>query len=64
MRPTVHDIAAAAGVSLATVDRVLNQRPGVREVTRLRVEDAIRSIGYVRVVAAAVIVEVKLMVVN
>ena len=26
MRPTVHDIAAVAGVSLATVDRVLNQR--------------------------------------
>ena len=31
MRPTVHDIAAAAGVSLATVDRVLNKRPGVRD---------------------------------
>jgi LacI family transcriptional regulator, galactose operon repressor len=53
MRPTVHDIAAVAGVSLATVDRVLNQRPGVRGVTRLRVEDAIREIGYVRDVAAA-----------
>ena len=53
MRPTVHDIAAVAGVSLATVDRVLNQRPGVREITRLRVEDAIRTIGYVRDVAAA-----------
>ena len=26
MRPTVHDIAAKAGVSLATVDRVLNDR--------------------------------------
>ncbi|MBW8788499.1 MAG: LacI family DNA-binding transcriptional regulator, partial [Rhizobium leguminosarum] len=37
MRPTVHDIAAAAGVSLATVDRVLNQRPGVRHVTREKV---------------------------
>jgi LacI family transcriptional regulator len=53
MRPTVHDIAAAAGVSLATVDRVLNQRPGVRNVTRERVERAIREIGYVRDVAAA-----------
>jgi LacI family transcriptional regulator len=53
MRPTVHDIAAAAGVSLATVDRVLNQRPGVRHVTREKVEDAIREIGYVRDVAAA-----------
>ncbi|AYG60509.1 LacI family DNA-binding transcriptional regulator [Rhizobium jaguaris] len=53
MRPTVYDIAAAAGVSLATVDRVLNQRPGVRLVTREKVEAAIREIGYVRDVAAA-----------
>lgn len=53
MRPTVHDIAAVAGVSLATVDRVLNQRAGVREVTRKRVEEAIREIGYIRDVAAA-----------
>ncbi|MBX4868645.1 LacI family DNA-binding transcriptional regulator [Rhizobium bangladeshense] len=53
MRPTVHDIAAAAGVSLATVDRVLNQRPGVRHVTREKVETAIRQLGYVRDVAAA-----------
>jgi LacI family transcriptional regulator len=53
MRPTVHDIAAAAGVSLATVDRVLNQRAGVRSVTRLKVEAVISDIGYVRDMAAA-----------
>lgn len=53
MRPTVHDIAANAGVSLATVDRVLNDRPGVRAVTRAKVEAAIQSLGYVRDVAAA-----------
>lgn len=53
MKPTVHDIAQAAGVSLATVDRVLNRRPGVREATRKRVEEAIRRIGFVRDVAAA-----------
>ncbi|HVK91112.1 MAG TPA: substrate-binding domain-containing protein, partial [Mycoplana sp.] len=53
MRPTVHDIAASAGVSLATVDRVLNGRPGVRTVTRARVETAILELGYVRDVAAA-----------
>lgn len=53
MKPTVHDIARSAGVSLATVDRVLNGRPGVREVTRERVEQAISILGYVRDVAAA-----------
>ncbi|WFU47105.1 LacI family DNA-binding transcriptional regulator [Sinorhizobium terangae] len=53
MRPTVHDIAAKAGVSLATVDRVLNNRPGVRSVTRDKVERAIATLGYVRDVAAA-----------
>lgn len=53
MRPTVHDIADTAGVSLATVDRVLNDRPGVREVTRAKVEAAIATLGYVRDVAAA-----------
>jgi len=53
MKPTVHDIARSAGVSLATVDRVLNARPGVREGTRIKVEDAIVTLGYVRDVAAA-----------
>ncbi|CAD7040185.1 LacI family transcriptional regulator [Pseudorhizobium endolithicum] len=53
MKPTVHDIARLAGVSLATVDRVLNGRPGVRGVTREKVERAIGSLGYVRDLAAA-----------
>ena len=53
MRPTVHDIAEAAGVSLATVDRVLNRRPGVSARTRSRVEEAIGRIGFVRDMAAA-----------
>ena len=53
MRPTVHDIAEAAGVSLATVDRVLNRRPGVRSATVARVEDAVARLGYQRDVAAA-----------
>jgi LacI family transcriptional regulator len=53
MRPTVHDIAETAGVSLATVDRVLNRRPGVKTATRERVEEAIRKIGFVRDMAAA-----------
>ncbi|MGW9229502.1 LacI family DNA-binding transcriptional regulator [Pseudorhizobium sp. NPDC055634] len=53
MKPTVHDIARLAGVSLATVDRVLNGRPGVRSVTREKVNEAIASLGYVRDLAAA-----------
>lgn len=53
MRPTVHDIARDAGVSLATVDRVLNNRPGVSPKTIQQVRDAITKLGYVRDVAAA-----------
>ncbi|WP_137133440.1 LacI family DNA-binding transcriptional regulator [Rhizobium sp. FKY42] len=53
MKPTVHDIAARAGVSLATVDRVLNGRPGVRAPTREKVEAAVAELGFVRDVAAA-----------
>lgn len=53
MRPTVNDIAKEAGVSLATVDRVLNARPGVREKTIRAVNEAIAKLGYVRDLAAA-----------
>ncbi|MFK0385550.1 LacI family DNA-binding transcriptional regulator [Agrobacterium sp. NPDC090273] len=53
MKPTVHDIAAKAGVSLATVDRVLNVRKGVHAATRAKVEAAISDLGYVRDMAAA-----------
>lgn len=52
-KPTVHDIAKAAGVSLATVDRVLNDRPGVRVRTAERVQEAVRKLGYVRDLSAA-----------
>lgn len=52
-KPTVHDIAKEAGVSLATVDRVLNARPGVREKTIARVQGAISRLGYVRDTTAA-----------
>lgn len=47
-KPTVNDIARVAGVSLATVDRVLNGRPGVRKVTIDRVQSAITELGFVR----------------
>lgn len=48
MRPTTKDLATAAGVSLATVDRVLNGRPGVREKTVTAVNEAIKRIGFER----------------
>jgi LacI family transcriptional regulator len=52
-RPTVHDIAREAGVSLATVDRVLNGRPRVRESSIKLVQAAVEKLGYVRDVSAA-----------
>ncbi len=52
-KPTVNDIARVAGVSLATVDRVLNERPGVRSVTISKVHAAIEELGYIRDTAAA-----------
>lgn len=52
-KPTTKDLAKAAGVSLATVDRVLNARAGVRQATVDRVQKAIRDINYVRDLAAA-----------
>lgn len=52
-KPTVNDIARVAGVSLATVDRVLNARPGVRSKTVEKVQKAIVELGYIRDTAAA-----------
>ncbi|MDI7861570.1 LacI family DNA-binding transcriptional regulator [Rhizobiaceae bacterium n13] len=46
LRPTIQDVAKAAGVSVATVDRVLNGRMKVREETARKVYDAARTIGY------------------
>ncbi|MHA1547885.1 MAG: LacI family DNA-binding transcriptional regulator, partial [Alphaproteobacteria bacterium] len=43
---TLSDIARTAGVSLATVDRVLNNRPGVRDDTATRVRAVVRSLDY------------------
>jgi LacI family transcriptional regulator len=42
--PTVHEIARLAGVGPATVDRVLNNREGVRERTRSRVLGALEKL--------------------
>jgi len=53
VRPTTNDIAKKADVSLATVDRVLNNRAGVSPKTRERVNEAIKKLGYIRDVSAA-----------
>ena len=45
-RPTIRTLAEAAGVSVATVDRVLNGRLPVREETARRVYDAATRIGF------------------
>src|SRR5660397_81096 len=50
--PSMHDVAARAGVSHQTVSRVLNGFEGVRPGTRDRVVAAITELGYRRNVAA------------
>lgn len=47
-RPTIHDVAREAQVSLATVDRVLNNRGGVAAKSVSKVQQAIARTGYVR----------------
>lgn len=44
--PSMSDVAATAGVSLATVDRVLNRRKGVKPRTVERVLKAAVALGY------------------
>ena len=51
--PTTRDLAVAAGVSLATVDRVLNSRFGVQTKTITKVNEAAERIGFVRDISAA-----------
>ncbi|QGN58485.1 LacI family DNA-binding transcriptional regulator [Nostocoides sp. HKS02] len=50
---TVKDVARIAGVSTATVSRVVNGHPSVREATRAAVLHAIATLGYERNEAAA-----------
>lgn len=45
-RPTIPDLAYAAGVSVSTVNRVLNQPDSVRLPTRERVLGAAQTIGF------------------
>ena len=54
MKTTIEKIAREAGLSPATVDRVLNDRPGVRERTRSAVLAVARRLGYFGEDAASV----------
>ena len=44
--PTIRDIAGAAGVSIATVSRVLNGRPDVSTATREAVLRVVKEQGF------------------
>lgn len=46
-RPTIEDVARAAGVSVGTVSNVLNARGNVASDREARVHEAIASLGYV-----------------
>jgi LacI family transcriptional regulator len=45
--PTIYDVARAAGVSIASVSRVLNDRRNPREETRERVLHAVAELGFI-----------------
>lgn len=45
-RPTINDVAAAAGVSKGAVSFALNGRPGVSEATRVRILRSAGELGY------------------
>nr|WP_272210285.1 LacI family DNA-binding transcriptional regulator [Marinicella sp. W31]MDC2876150.1 LacI family DNA-binding transcriptional regulator [Marinicella sp. W31] len=45
---TLHDIAAASGVSISTVSKVLNERVGVSPNNRARVMQVVEDLGYRR----------------
>ena len=46
MNVTIKDVARAAGVSVATVSRVLNNSASVSEATADQVNETIKALGY------------------
>lgn len=46
MTVTIYDVAREAGVSMATVSRVVNNNPNVKPQTRKKVYEAIERLGY------------------
>ena len=47
-RPTIADVAAAAQVSVATVNRVLSGKQPVRKATARQVVEAAETLGFMR----------------
>ncbi|MBC5647189.1 LacI family DNA-binding transcriptional regulator [Christensenella tenuis] len=47
MAATISDIARKAGVSLATVSRVINKSPAVSDKSKKKVESAIKELNYI-----------------
>ena len=47
MKATIKDIARIAGVSASTVSLALNNKPGVGEETRLRVQSIAEKLNYI-----------------
>ncbi|ROP64814.1 LacI family transcriptional regulator [Curtobacterium sp. PhB130] len=45
-RVTIADVARAAGVSIPTVSKVINNRDGVASATMLRVQEVVERLGY------------------
>ncbi|MGE8204640.1 LacI family DNA-binding transcriptional regulator [Heyndrickxia sp. NPDC080065] len=46
MNPTIKDVAKRANVSIATVSRILNDKPGFSEKTKRKVLKTIEELGY------------------
>src|SRR5437588_11240857 len=52
-KPTIQDIARLAGVSKATVSRVLNNKPDVDPATRARILRIVEEVGFVPSITAS-----------
>lgn len=46
MKATINDVAKLSGVSIKTVSRVMNNEPSVRQLTREKVQTAVKELNY------------------